>query len=193
VFTRTEATWAQQQYLKSLTTHERERLGFSLALSRDGSTLAAGARGVNGFAGAVSVFVRDAGTWSQQAQITSSNAEANDLFGGSVALSSDGSSLAVGAIGERSAATGIGGDQTNNAAPLVGAVYVFNRSASTWSQRYYVKASNSSGGDQFGNSIALSGDGAIMAVGAPGEDSIATGIDGPELDGAESAGAAYVF
>ncbi|HSR96880.1 MAG TPA: DUF4215 domain-containing protein [Kofleriaceae bacterium] len=193
VFARAEATWMQQKYLKSLTTQRDDRLGYSVALSRDGSTLAAGARGVNAFAGAVTVFVRDAGIWTQQAQIAASNAAAKDLFGGSVALSSDGNSLAVGAIAEASAATGLGGDQTNNSAGLAGAVYVFHRSAAIWDQQFYVKAPNSGFGDEFGSSVALSGDGTVLAVGAPGEDSAATGIDGPKLDDAGDAGAAYIF
>jgi trimeric autotransporter adhesin len=193
VFTRDGATWSEPKYLKSPTTHKDDRLGFSLALSRDGSTLAAGARGAAAFTGAVNVFARDATTWSHQAQITASNASPGDLFGSSLALSSDGAALAVGALGESSAATGIGGDQTNDSARFAGAVYVFTRNAAAWGQKFYVKAPNSGGGDLFGNSVALSGDGVILAVGAPGEDSAATGIDGPQLDDAGEAGAAYVF
>jgi hypothetical protein len=139
------------------------------------------------------VFVRDAATWSQQAEVTASNASRNALFGESVALSTDGNALAVGAIGEKSAATGLGGDQSDDSAPLAGAVYIFKRSAATWGQTFYVKAPNSGFGDEFGHSVALSGDGTVLTVGAPGEDSAATGIDGPQLDDVEGAGAAYVF
>ena len=70
---------------------------------------------------------------------------------------------------------------------------MFTRGGATWGQKFYVKAPNSGFGDLFGNSVALSGDGVILAVGAPGEDSAATGIDGPQLDDAGEAGAAYVF
>lgn len=58
-------------------------------------------------------FTRVGTTWSQQAYIKASNTDVNDVFGYSVALSADGRALAVGAIGEDSAATGINGDQGN--------------------------------------------------------------------------------
>jgi hypothetical protein len=62
-----------------------------------------------------------------------------------------------------------------------GAVYVFTRSGTTWSQRAYVKASNTEANDEFGNSVALSSDGSTLAVGAPVEDSVATGIGGARV------------
>ncbi|HEY0189996.1 MAG TPA: FG-GAP repeat protein, partial [Kofleriaceae bacterium] len=68
----------------------------------------------------------DFGTaWSQQAYLKASNTGANDLFG--VYLSLSGSTLAVGAVGEASAATGVGGDQADNTAVGAGAVYIFVR------------------------------------------------------------------
>jgi hypothetical protein len=100
----------------------------------------------------------------------------------------------VGAYGERSAATGIGGDQTDNSVLQAGAVYVFARSGTTWSQPAYVKASNTGEQDAFGFSVALSSDGLTLAVGAPIEDSAATGIDGDQADNsALHAGAVYVY
>jgi hypothetical protein len=129
-----------------------------------------------------------------------------EFFGSSVTLSADGNTLAVGAPGEESAATGIGGDQNDNSASTAGAVYVFSRSGETWAQQAYVKASNTDDcsdhditdlhfcGDHFGNSVTLSADGNTLAVGAPMEESAATGIGGDESDdSAESAGAVYVF
>jgi hypothetical protein len=143
--------------------------------------------------GAVYLFERN-GTWAQHAYVKASNSGAADLFGTSVALSGNGSILAVGAPGEGSSATGIDGDQTDNAAPGAGAVYVFTRSGATWIQQAYVKASNPGTSDGFGRSVALSGDGSILAVGAPGEDSAAAGIDGDQTDNSLShAGAVYVF
>src|SRR5256885_1131980 len=65
-----------------------------------------------------------------------------DEFGYSVALSSDGNTLAVGAIGEDSAAKGINGNQADNSANGAGAVYVFNRTGGAWAQQAYVKSSN---------------------------------------------------
>ena len=197
---------AQRAYVKASNTNAGDMFGGSVALSADGSTLAVGAVGEAslGFgnqtdnsaanAGAVYVFSRTGMTWTQQAYIKASNAEANDRFGQSVTLSADGSELAVGAFFESSAATGVGGDQSSNAAADSGAVYVFTRTGLTWSQQAYVKASNTGSGDLFGFTVALSADGSTLAVGAYGEESAAVGIGGNQLDNtASEAGAVYVF
>src|SRR5207247_1712574 len=128
-----------------------------------------------------------------------SNTDANDTFGDSIVLSADGTTLAVSAPSEASAATGINGDQTNNSAFGAGAVYVFTRSGSSWSQQAYLKASNTEAGDVFGWSLALSADGNTLAVGADLEDSALIGVtagsvnEGTALNGASQAGAVYVF
>ena len=101
-----------------------------------------------------------------------------------VALSADGNTLAVSAFWESSNAKGINGNQKDESIPQAGAVYVFTRRGTTWSQQAYIKASNTGEagtadafgeGDQFGFSLALSGDGTTLAVGALTEDSAATG------------------
>ncbi len=209
VFTQSDGTWSQQAYIKASNPDEDDAFGAHLALSADGSTLAVGvpaedsaATGIDGDqtdnselqSGAVYVFTQSGDTWAQQEYIKASNADANDRFGYSLALSSDGSVLAVGAYGEQSSATGINGDQTNNSAFQTGAVYVFTRSADTWSQQAYLKASNAQSGDSFGASLALSTDGLVLAVSASGEGSAATGIDGNQSDNSLIAsGAVYVF
>ena len=181
----------------------------SVALSADGDTLAVGAAwessnatGTGGNqadnsaanSGAVYVFTRNAGIWSQQAYVKASNTGAADGFGNSVALSADGNTLAVGASDEGSNTTGIGGNQADNSASDSGAVYVFTRSAGIWSQQAYVKASNTEANDHFGNSVALSADGNTLAVGAAGESSNATGIGGNQADNsALKAGAVYLY
>jgi hypothetical protein len=69
---------------------------------------------------------------------------------------------------------------------------VFTRSGSSWSQQAYIKASNTGSGDQFGLSVALSGD--TLAVGAHSESSNATGVNGDQADNsAYASGAVYVF
>jgi cysteine-rich repeat protein len=197
-------------YVKASNTGARDRFGTSVALSGDGSTLAVGAyqeasaaTGINGdqvsnaagSSGAVYVYVHSSGgTWSQQAYVKASNTDAGDQFGYSVELSGDGSTLAVGAVIEDSAATAINGDQVSNAAGFAGAAYVYARSSGTWNQQAYVKASNTGASDNFGYSVALSGDGSTLAVGALGEDSAATGINGdPTSNAAAQAGAVYVY
>jgi len=209
VFTRSVATWTQQAYVKASTIGAGDQFGFSVALSSDGNTLAVGAidedsaaTGVGGSetdnsatnAGAVYVFTRSVAIWTQQAYVKASNTGAGDQFGFSVSLSGDGNALAVGASLEASAATGVNGTQADNTAADAGAVYVYTRSGTIWTQLAYVKASNTGASDQFGFSVALSGDGTTLAVGATGEDSSATGIDGNQTDNsAAGAGAVYVF
>ncbi|TMQ12317.1 MAG: hypothetical protein E6J91_21060 [Deltaproteobacteria bacterium] len=209
VFVRSGASWAQQAYIKASNTDINDRFGTGLGISADGSTLAVGAdgeasaaSGIDGNqadnsapgAGAVYVFTRSGATWSQQAYVKASNTDAGDRFGINLALSHDGATLVVGADSEASAATGINGDQTSNVPPGAGAVYVFTRSAATWSQQAYVKASNTGAFDGFGGYLALSADGATLAVAAVGEASTATGINGNQLDNlTQDAGAVYVF
>ncbi|MFZ5862878.1 MAG: FG-GAP repeat protein, partial [Nitrospirota bacterium] len=76
-----------------------------------------------------------------------------------------------------------------------GAVYVYTRDgAGVWTQQAYVKASNTETEDGFGRAVAVSSDGDTVVVGATGEDSSATGIDGPAgNNGALNAGAVYLY
>src|SRR5262249_14625795 len=122
-------------------------------------------------AGAVYVFVRSAGVWTQTAYVKARNTDAGDAFGTSVALSADGTILAVGATAEASDGT----SETNNSASDAGAVYVFQHGA-TWAQQAYLKASVVNAFDEFGTAVALSGDGAVLAVGASRSDSAATNV-----------------
>ena len=77
---------------------------------------------------------------SQQAYLKASNTGAGDYFGWSVAISGD--TVVVGAPYEASSATGVNGNQSDNAALTAGAAYVFVRSGGTWTQQAYLKASN---------------------------------------------------
>ncbi len=199
-------------YIKASNAKKDDQFGFAVALSGDGNTMAVGttaensaAKGINGNqadrsalnAGAVYIFIRSGGNWAQQAYVKASNAKASDQFGASLALSGDGNTLAVGATGESSSATGINGNQADTSMAGAGAVYVFTRSGATWSQQAYVKASNTGekeDGDQFGYSIAISSDGNTLATGAIAEKSAATGINGDQSNkAADGAGAVYVF
>ena len=194
-------------------------LGDSVAVSGDGNTMAvgspmesSGAKGINGNqaaddsaydAGAVYVFVRNGNTWRQQAYVKASNARHSSDFGYIVRLSGDGNTMAVSAYFESSNATGINGNQIDDSIPQAGAVYVFTRNGTTWAQQAYIKASNTgeagkgdeiADGDQFGFSLALSGDGNTLAAGAIAEDSNAAGINGDQSNNSvQSAGVVYVF
>ena len=203
IFTRSGTTWSQQAYLKASNTGAGDQFGHSVAI--DGNTLVVGATeeasnasGVNGDetnngasgSGAVYVFTRSGTTWSQEAYLKASNTEAGDNFGRSVALSSN--TVVVGASLEDSNAIGVNGNQADNSASDSGAVYVFTRSGTTWTQQAYLNASNTETGDNFGYSVALSSD--AVAVGAFNEDSNATGVNGDQTNNSASgSGAVYVF
>ena len=98
--------------------------------------------------------------------------DADDLFGSSVALSGDGLRLAVGAVGEDGAATGVNGNASDNAALESGAAYLFTRSGKLWNQDAYVKASDVDSGDYFGGALALDEQGNTLAVSARFEDGV---------------------
>jgi hypothetical protein len=191
VFVRSGSGWAQQAYLKSFNPVAGDSFGSSVAL--DGDTLVVGCPGQDSTAsnsGAAFVFVRQAGVWSQQAFLKANNAGASDNFGRSVAIS--GETLIVGAPNEDSNATGVNGLQSNNSAGNAGAAYVYVRNGSSWLTQAYLKASNTEANDEFGYSVALYGDTAV--VGAVNEDSNAVGINGLQSNNSQSnAGAAYVF
>jgi hypothetical protein len=203
VFVRTGTSWSQQAYLKASNTDAQDWFGDSVAVSGDTVLVgayreASRATGVNGnqsdngapAAGAAYIFVRSGTLWSQQVYLKASNADADDMFGRSVAVSGD--TVVIGADRESSSATGVNGDQSDNSAPRGGAAYVFVRNGTAWSQEAYLKASNTDADDHLGYSVALSTDTAV--VGAYGEDSNATGVGGDQSDNSASrGGAAYVF
>jgi hypothetical protein len=212
VFTRAGGTWSQQARLQARIAENGDSFGVSMSLSGDGNTLAVGshdedclATGVNPpgcdndfrtdtSSGAAVVFVRDGSTWTEQALLKASNTGKGDWFGARIAISGDGNTVAVGAPLEDSVAKGINGKQDDESAQESGAVYVFTRSGTTWTQLAYVKASNTAAGDEFGSSIGLNRDGKLMAVTARSESSGARGVNGNQADrSAPEAGAAYVF
>jgi hypothetical protein len=196
-----------QAYVKASNTTAPQFRSFGGSVALDGDTLAVRAdeascaTGVNGDqtnsgcpgAGAVYVFTRIGDTWSQQAYLKASNTElrVNDVgddFGASVSLSGD--TLAVGAPQEDSCASGVNGNQSDNGCIAAGAVYVFSRTGSTWSQQAYVKASNPRF-SFFGRAVAIRGN--TLVVGADDEDGCATGINGAQMGGCLHTGAVYIF
>jgi hypothetical protein len=211
VFTRGGAgrPWAQQAYLKASNTDPYDSFGFSLAISGNGTTVAvtatredSNARGINGNqadnsaedSGAVYVFARSGGRWSQQAYVKSSNSDAGDQFGWSVTLSDDGTVMAVGASTEASNARGINGNQADNSAANAGAVYVFTRTGSTWSQQAYLKGEQTDAGDLFGFCVDLSSDGNTLAICGYDEDGGVPGVNGNQADNSKGgSGCAYIF
>jgi hypothetical protein len=175
---RSGSTFAEKSFLKAGVPDADDVFGTEVAVS--GDLVAVGipfedsaARGINGDeaddaapnSGAVIVFAKTTGGgFTKAGYLKASNADVNDNFGTSVALS--GNVLAVGAPQEASAATGIGGNQADNSAFAAGAVYIFERDVNgLWTQQAYIKADNAAASAGFGRTVALHGN--VLAVGAP--------------------------
>lgn len=175
VFVKENGQWVFQAYLKASDRDFDAGFGSAVAISGDSIVIGSPQRGLpsGGFfpdpAGAAYVFVRTGGIWTQQQKLTGSNTGDSDNFGSAVAI--DGNTIAIGAKFE----AGAGNTLTDS-----GAAYVFSRSGTTWAQDAYLKASNAGALDEFGSSVAVSGD--TIAVGAPFED-----------DNGQEAGAVYLF
>ncbi len=168
-------------------------------------------------AGAVYVFTDSDSGWAQQAYVKASNTFSAitatgtplyHLFGSSLAISTDGNTLAVGATGDASRSTGINGEDDNRTIINAGAVYLFVRDDNNWSQSTYIKPSHTyteqeltGYAQSFGASVALSGDGTRLAVGSTGDLTAEPGInsspDNYDLEDvttvATNSGAVYLF
>jgi len=145
VFVRNGTTWTQQQKLTASDGVLYDHFGISVAIS--GNTVVVGAGGW----GAAYIFVRSGTTWTQQQKLIASDGAVGDLFGDSVAISWD--TVVVGA------------PSPYYPYPGQGAAYVFVRSGTTWTQQQKLTASDSEPYDQFGASVAISGD--TVVVGRP--------------------------
>lgn len=210
VFVRAGDHWTQQAYLRASNAGAGDEFGASLAL--DGDTLVVGAPNEDSDAnvvdgdqhnedapesGAAYVFTRSGDEWIQRAFLKAANSAVNrsrgwlgDHFGSSVAISAD--TIVVTAPSDDSGATGVNGDMFDDTVGESGAAHVFVRSGETWSGEAYLKASNTGRRAFFGRSVDVDSD--TVVIGADGESSAATGIDGDQLNSsAGGSGASYVF
>ncbi|MGB8013396.1 MAG: choice-of-anchor D domain-containing protein [Terriglobales bacterium] len=153
MFVQSGETWSQQAELTASDGAADDNFGSSVAVS--GNTVVVGAPshtvGSNTLQGAAYVFVQSGETWSQQAELTSSDGAKNDEFGGSVAVS--GSLLVVGAP-----------NKTVGSNASQGEAYVFVQIGETWNQQAELTASDGTAGDGFGSVAASEG---TVVVGAP--------------------------
>jgi nucleoside-specific outer membrane channel protein Tsx len=158
VFIGTGAGWTQVAELKGSDTVAGDTFGNSVAIS--GTTVAVGASGHANNAGRAYVFTKTVRGWKQTAELEGADTVAGDTFGNSVAIS--GTTAFVGASGH-----------ANNA----GRAYVFTKTVRGWKQTAELEGSDTVSGDNFGESVAISGTAAVV---------------GAWLH-AKSAGRAYVF
>ena len=234
LFTRNGSTWSQQAFFQLFNRTTDDFFGASVSIASNGGTITVAvgsptedgtASGGNANQGAVYIYgiLPSRGTYEQISQLQAGNRQADDIFGGSVSLSDDGNTLAVGAIGEDDTAANSGAAYIftrtslltwvqqafiKSPSPLTnanfgqvvtlsadgntlavgarsresrtGAVYIFRRSGSTWSNLGgLIRGTNTVAGDEFGAAISLSANGNTLAVGAPSKDG--------------ATGSAYVF
>jgi hypothetical protein len=170
VFTRSGASWSQQQKLVAAGGAGSDFFGISVAL--DGNTALVGAyrADVDGTSsqGAAYVFTRSGASWSQQQKLVAADGAADDEFGISVAL--DGQTALVGAN-----LANVGGNSSQ------GAAYVFRRSGTNWNQEQKLVAPDGAAGDQLGISVALDGETALV------------GADRANVGGNSNQGKVYFF
>ncbi len=127
------------------------RFGRSVVLSADGTTALLGAPSDASEVGAAWVLVRSGSTWTQQGEkLTGAGESGEGHFGRGLALSADGDTALVGAPSDDGGA---------------GAVWVFTRSGSTWTQQAELTGGGESGKGWFGRSVTLSADGDTALVG----------------------------
>lgn len=151
IFVRSSGAWSQQAKLVASDLAANDNFGHSVALSGNSVLIGSVSDDLPGAnnAGSVYAFVRVGTSWSQQSKLTASDAQANDLFGQSVALEGD---------------TALVGANTEDPASVVnaGSAYVFVRSGTTWTQSQKLTDPTPGSGDNFGWSVSLSGDSALI-------------------------------
>jgi hypothetical protein len=146
VFTRSGETWTPSAKLTVAEGVESDRFGYAVALSDDTALVSSIA--ANSSQGAAYVFTGSGANWSQPVQLAAAGGADYDHFGWSLSLSGN---LAL-----------VGARPSNGRR---GSAYVFSRSGTAWLQQTQLLASDGTSDDQFANSLALSGNWAL--VGAP--------------------------
>lgn len=159
IFTRSGSTWTQQgAKLTGAAEVGAGRFGTSVALSGDGNTLLVGGESDASNVGSAWVFTRSGSTWTQQGgKLTGGGESGSGRFGVAVSLSSDGNTALVGGWSDGGSA---------------GAAWLFKREGSTWSQlgsKLTPSSGQETGKGEFGERVALSGDGSTALIGAPGD------------------------
>ncbi len=167
VFVRSGSTWSQQAKLTAADAAAGDQLGYSVDLDGDRAVL--GAPGDDSGAvdaGAAYVFVRTGTTWSEEDELVATDGTIDDSGGLSVSISGD--------------TVVFGAPTDDDAGDAAGSAYVFTRSGAVWSEQQKLLAADTTDGDGFGQSVAVSGDAVIV---------------GSYLDDAagSAAGSAYVF
>ncbi|MBS1786169.1 MAG: hypothetical protein JST85_00500 [Acidobacteria bacterium] len=157
VFARSGGGWVQQQRLNPIDPAAAQGFGFSVALS--GQTIVVGVLDDNSYTpgseGSAYVFIRNNGMWTQQQKLIANDGAFHNYFSTSVAIS--GEAIAVGAFYDTVGKNAEQGD-----------VFVYARSGAVWTQQQKLTANDGDAEDNFGVTVAMSGD--TLAVGTQRDD-----------------------
>jgi hypothetical protein len=160
-------SWVQQAKLLASDGDAIDFFGYSVSISGDYSIVGAGGDDDKGnWSGSAYIFLRDGTSWNQQQKLLASDGAAGDNFGISVSISGD---HAI-----------VGAYEDDDKGIDSGSAYIFKREGAAWVQQAKLLASDGAAGDDFGISVSISGDYAI--VGAIGDD-----------DKGSKSGSAYIF
>ncbi|MDD5179604.1 MAG: hypothetical protein PHY86_05080, partial [Candidatus Gracilibacteria bacterium] len=146
VFTGSGNSWSERKILNGGVGE-----GFGVAVALDSSTILVGAPTAASATGAAYVFVGTGGVWLQQSRLTASDGAAGDMFGLHLSISGDRALIAAeyATIDEKVDA---------------GASYLFTRALLSWSQTNKITASDATAGMQFGSSVALDNNTALVGA-----------------------------
>ncbi len=185
IFRNVGGTWSEVQKIVASDRGNGDFFGASVSISGDYTIVGAesedeDASGGNtqASAGSAYIFRNVGGTWSEVQKLVASDRAIDDIFGTSVSISGD--YAIVGANQESEDASG------GNTKSKSGSAYIFKNVGGTWSEVQKLVSSDRANDDEFGISVSISGDYAI--VGAYLEDEDASG--GNTFSGA---GSAYIF
>jgi len=168
IFKRDGTGWSEQAKLVAADGAAWDGFGYSVSISGDYAIVGAIADDDNGTdSGSAYIFKRDGTSWSQQAKLLAADGSANDYFGYSVSISGD---YAV-----------VGASYDDDKGTDSGSAYIFYYDGTSWSQQAKLLAADGAASDEFGISVSISGDYAI--VGAYMDDGI-NGIN---------SGSVYIF
>ena len=157
IFVHDGQSWTEEAKLTAGDAAHGDIFGWSVSMSGDYAI-------VGGTSQRAYIFIRDGQSWTEQARLTAGDAAGDDQFGESVSISGN---YAI--VGDE----GADDDRGFNA----GAAYIFVRDGQNWTEQARLTAGDATGGDEFGISVSISGDYAI--VGAWNDD--------------DGAGSAYVY
>lgn len=168
IYTRTATVWTLLTTLNSSTSYPGTQFGYYVDLTADATRAVVG--NYYGPGNCNAVFVNNAGVWSEESLLTTSNRFGNGFC---VVINDAGDTIAIGSCYEDSLTLG----------SLAGAVYIFHRVGSTWTLNARLESDNPGDNEYFGSNIAIDLTGDKIIVGCRNDD----------VDTISNAGAAYIF